>query len=266
MSGQQQQSNMNNIRPPQFIAAGVPAASSSMAQQQRGGGLNLDDIFGDCFFTPEGEAIFLSENPQFQQQQLQAEEQKLSFLTSGETNGVAQNASRPNTTGGGGFALVAPGGGIVTTGLHEPKASATVMGAGVPPPAAPFVQAPQRPHHLQYAFVQANGGETQAPMMEGNSASLAAVSGTNSARGAASSVAVGGMKKESSQDRRWEKLLVIVAHSFLIMADIIQAFELSLSPKYILANLSKSVIANTQNVHVFVKSFFSNHYSKVYLY
>lgn len=206
MLNTQQQSNMN-IRPPQFIAAGVPAASSSM-QQQRGtpGGLNLDDIFGDCFFTPEGEAIFLSENPQLQQQlvqqqeALQAEQQKLSFLTSGETNGVAQNASIITT--GGGFALVPPGGGIVTTGLHEPKASSTVMGAGVPPPAAPFVQAPQRPHHLQYAFVQANGGETQAPMMGDNSASLAAVSGTNSARGAASAVAVGGMKKESSQDRR----------------------------------------------------------------
>ena len=210
MSGQQQ-SNMNNIRPPQFIAAGVPAASSSMVQQQRGtpGGLNLDDIFGDCFFTPEGEAIFLSENPQLQQQlvqqqqqRLQAEEQKLSFLTSGEAGNVAQNASRPTTTGGGGFTLVAPGGGIVTTGLHEPNATATVMGTGVPPPAAPLVQAPQRPHHLQYAFVQASGGETQAPMMGSNSASLAAVGGTNPARGAASAVAVGGTKKELSQDRR----------------------------------------------------------------
>ena len=211
MSGQQQ-SNMNNIRPPQFIAAGVPAASSSMVQQQqRGtpGGLNLDDIFGDCFFTPEGEAIFLSENPQLQQQLvqqqqqlLQAEQQKLSFLTSGEAGNVAQNASRPTTTGGGGFTLVAPGGGIVTTGLHEPNATATVMGTGVPPPAAPLVQAPQRPHHLQYAFVQASGGETQAPMMGSNSASLAAVGGTNPARGAASAVAVGGTKKETSQDRR----------------------------------------------------------------
>ena len=210
MSGQQQQSNnMNNIRPPQFVAAGGP--SSMAQQQQRGtpGGLNLDDIFGDCFFTPEGEAIFLSENPQLQQQlvqqqqqQLQAEQQqKLSFLTSGEAGNVAQNASRPSTTGG--FALVPPGGGIVTTGLHEPKASATVMGTGVPPPAAPFVQAPQRPHHLQYAFVQANGSETQAPLSGGNSASLAAGGGTNPARGAAAStVAAGGMKKETSQDRR----------------------------------------------------------------
>ena len=209
MSGQQT-NKMNDIRPPQFIAASVPAASSSMVQQQRGtpGGLNLDDIFGDCFFTPEGEAIFLSENPQLQQQlvhqqqQLQAEQQKLSFLTSGEAGNVAQNASRPTATGGGGFTLVAPGGGIVTTGLHEPNATATVMGTGVPPPAAPLVQAPQRPHHLQYAFVQASGGETQAPMMGSNSASLAAVGGTNPARGAASAFAVGGMKKETSQDRR----------------------------------------------------------------
>lgn len=196
MSGQQ--SNLNHIRTPQFIVAGVPAV------QQRGttASLNLDDIFGDCFFTPEGEAIFLSENPQLQQQLvqqqqlLQAEQQKLSFLASGEAN-VAQNASRPNTTGGG-FALVAPGGGIVTTGLHEPMASATVMGTGVPPPAAPFAQAPQRPHHLQYAFIQASA--TQAHML-GGSASLTAVGDANPARGAAVAAAVG-INQESKQDRR----------------------------------------------------------------
>mmetsp|Transcript_20910 Transcript_20910/g.38005 ORF Transcript_20910/g.38005 Transcript_20910/m.38005 type:complete len:457 (+) Transcript_20910:85-1455(+) len=172
------------IRPPQFIAAGVPglSASTSVAVQTRGtpSTLNLDDIFGDCFFTPEGEAIFLSENPQLQQQvqqqqqlnqqqqqqqQVQQQQQELSqgaLLASGEA-APSQNASRPTGTG---FAPVPQAGGIVTTGLHKPKAAVTVMGnasGNAAPPAVPFAQAPQRPHHLQYAYVKAGGTGAQAP-------------------------------------------------------------------------------------------------------
>ena len=162
-----------NIKPPQFTtAAGVPglSANASVAVQSRGtpSTLNLDDIFGDCFFTPEGEAIFLSENPQLQQQvqqqqQLNQQQQDLlqqaqgTLLASGES-APSHNASRP---AGGGYAPVPQAGGIVTTGLHKPKAAATVMGnvsvSATAPPAAPFAQAPQRPHHLQYAYVQASG-------------------------------------------------------------------------------------------------------------
>jgi hypothetical protein len=206
--------NVNNIRPPQFIAAGVPglSVSTSAAVQARGtpSTLNLDDIFGDCFFTPEGEAIFLSENPQLQQQvqqqqQLQQQLSQVSFLASGEA-APSQNASRP--TGGAGFAPVPQAGGIVTTGLHNPKASATVMGNfggdAAPPPAAPFAQAPQRPHHLQYAYVQAGG--TQAPGTTGGSAS----SGI-SKRGRGGAAISGGTKPESNNkaDRRWEFLCFI---------------------------------------------------------
>lgn len=170
-----------NIRPPQFIAAGVPglSASTSAAVQTRGtpSTLNLDDIFGDCFFTPEGEAIFLSENPQLQQQvqqhqqltqQQQQHQQQVqqhqqltqgALLASGEA-APSQNASRP--AAGAGYAPVPQGGGIVTTGLHKPKAAATVMGGtsdNAAPAALPFAQAPQRPHHLQYAYVQAGGSQ-----------------------------------------------------------------------------------------------------------
>ena len=182
--------NVNYIRPPQFIAAGVPiSVSTSAAVQARGtpSTLNLDDIFGDCFFTPEGEAIFLSENPQLQQQiQQQQQVQRLpqiSFLASGEA-APSQNASRP--MGGAGFAPVPQAGGIVTTGLHNPKASVTVMGnlsGDATPPAAPFAQAPQRPHHLQYAYVQAGG--TQAPGTTGDSVSAGSA---KRGRGAASNV------------------------------------------------------------------------------
>eukprot|EP00578_Thalassiosira_sp_NH16_P006586 CAMPEP_0181107582 /NCGR_PEP_ID=MMETSP1071-20121207/17165_1 /TAXON_ID=35127 /ORGANISM="Thalassiosira sp., Strain NH16" /LENGTH=455 /DNA_ID=CAMNT_0023191111 /DNA_START=66 /DNA_END=1433 /DNA_ORIENTATION=- len=194
-----------NIRPPQFVPAGVPglSASTTTAVQTRGtpSTLNLDDIFGDCFFTPEGEAIFLSENPQLQQQvqqhqqltqqqkqhqqltqqQQQLQQQQLaqgSLLASGEA-APSQNASRP--AAGTGYAPVPQAGGIVTTGLHKPKALATVMGnvggtAAAAPPAVPFAQAPQRPHHLQYAYVQA-GGQPPAPSGAGGSAAAGAKRG-----------------------------------------------------------------------------------------
>ncbi len=174
MSGNQGQSQNSNIRPPQFIAAGVPglSASASAAVQSRGtpSTLNLDDIFGDCFFTPEGEAVFLSENPQMQQvqhaqQQQQSQQQQQvtqgSILASGESV-PAQVASRPTQ---GGFVSVPQAGGIVTTGLHKPNASATVMGNSggtTAPSQVPFAQAPQRPHHLQYAYVQAGGSAPAA--------------------------------------------------------------------------------------------------------
>ena len=170
MSGNQDQSQ--NIRPPQFIAAGLPglSASAAAAVQSRGtpSTLNIDDIFGDCFFTPEGEAVFLSENPQMQQvqqAQQQLNQQQLaqgSILASCES-APAQIASRPTQTG---FVNVPQAGGIVTTGLHKPKTAATVMGnniGGAAPSQVPFAQAPQRPHHLQYAYVQAGGAPAAPP-------------------------------------------------------------------------------------------------------
>lgn len=206
-----------NIRPPQFIAAGVTglSASTSAAVQNRGtpSTLNLDDIFGDCFFTPEGEAIFLSENPQLQQQvhqhqQLnqhqqqaqQAQQQQLAqgaLLASGEA-APSQTASRP--AAGSGYAPVPQAGGIITTGLHKPKASVTVMGnvsGNVAPLAVPFAQAPQRPHHLQYAYVQAGGAQTTA------SGSAGGVStGAKRGRGGASAIGVAKPEGQSKADRR----------------------------------------------------------------
>lgn len=173
-NNQGQTQNQNNIRPPQFVPAGVPvpgmSAGAASAVQTRGtpSNLNFDDIFGDCFFTPEGEAIFLSENPQLQQQvqqqqQQQNQQQQLSqagLLPSGEAN-PTQPASRYTNTG---YATVPQAGGITTTGLHKPNAPATVMGMNQQQVSSqlPYAQAPQRPHHLQYAYVHA-GGPGQAP-------------------------------------------------------------------------------------------------------
>ena len=182
MSNSQGQPQNPNIRPPQFVPANLPGMSSGAAAavQTRGtpSTLNLDDIFGDCLFTPEGEAIFLSENPQLQQQiqhqqhlqhqQLkQANQQQFSqagILPSGEAI-TTQGASRHTNAG---YIPVPQAGGIMTTGLDKPKALATVM-TNMPggtnqhlPSQVPYAQAPQRPHHLQYAYVQA-GGQGQAP-------------------------------------------------------------------------------------------------------
>eukprot|EP00584_Thalassiosira_punctigera_P017682 CAMPEP_0172559148 /NCGR_PEP_ID=MMETSP1067-20121228/82746_1 /TAXON_ID=265564 ORGANISM="Thalassiosira punctigera, Strain Tpunct2005C2" /NCGR_SAMPLE_ID=MMETSP1067 /ASSEMBLY_ACC=CAM_ASM_000444 /LENGTH=454 /DNA_ID=CAMNT_0013348687 /DNA_START=35 /DNA_END=1399 /DNA_ORIENTATION=+ len=224
MSENQHQPQDANIKPPQFIAAGVPglSASASAAVQARGtpSTLNLDDIFGDCFFTPDGEAIFLSENPQLQQQvqqqvqqqqqqqqqlnQQQQQQQQLSqgaLLSSGEA-APSQNASRP--AGATGYTPVPQAGGIVTTGLHKPKAPATIMGSAsgnVAPPAVPFAQAPQRPHHLQYAYVKAGGAGIQA------TASGSTQAGGSAKRARAGAPNSGGAKSEGTSKADRTKLV-----------------------------------------------------------
>jgi len=147
--------------------------------------LNLDDIFGDCFFTPEGEAVFLSENPQLQQQvqqqqqstqqqhQLTHQQQQLSqgiVLGSGEA-AVSQNASRPAAVGVAGYAPIPQAGGIATTGLQRPDAAATVMGniSGATPSTVPMVQAPHRKHHLQFVSVESGGNRAPTSVGVGGS-------------------------------------------------------------------------------------------------
>ena len=199
MSNNQGQPQNPNIRPPQFVAANIPGMSTGAAAavQTRGtpATLNLDDIFGDCFFTPEGEAVFLSENPQLQQQiqqqqQLQQQMQQSNqqqfsqrgILTSGEAV-PTQGASRYTNAG---FTPVPQAGGITTTGLHKTNGPVTVMGnvnqqQQQLPSQVPFAQAPQRPHHLQYAYVQAGGHGQPPPQAALGSAKRATTSKDKSA-------------------------------------------------------------------------------------
>ena len=215
----QTQDGNGNIRPPQFIAAGVPglSASTSAAVQTRGtpSTLNLDDIFGDCFFTPEGEAVFLSENPQLQQQlqqqkkltqqqqqlsQQPQEQQQGAILGSGEVT-VSQNASRP-TAEGAGYTPVPQAGGISTTGLQKRDGPAATMGTisgNAAPTTVPMAQSPQRPHHLQYAYVKAGG--TQAPA----SASVDGTASTGAVKRSRSGGSISGVAKgdgSNKTDRR----------------------------------------------------------------
>ena len=48
---------MDNVQTPLFIPASSTAKGSGLAAGTPS--LNIDDIFGDCFFTPSGETVFL---------------------------------------------------------------------------------------------------------------------------------------------------------------------------------------------------------------
>jgi len=134
---------MTDPNVPLFMAGGGDLSSQTQAALAARGDpatLNLDDIFGDVMFTPEGDTVFLSEKGEDE------------LLNSGESQ-VATVASRPTSDGH--FQPVPQGGGLYTTQLQDNTKPSLHMGAPAPnvQPTAPvpFQQAPQQAHHLQYA-------------------------------------------------------------------------------------------------------------------
>lgn len=131
-----------NGPPPFFVGASGLSSGSQQVATHKGQPptLNLDDIFGDVMFTPDGETVFLSE---------QTDE----ILNSGEGEKVATMASRPAADGH--FVPVAQGGGLYTTNLADPSKAALTMGvAGAnvePTKPVPFRHNPQANHQIQYA-------------------------------------------------------------------------------------------------------------------
>jgi|Transcript_12391 PAS domain S-box-containing protein len=117
------------------------ATAAAVAQRGTPATLNLDDIFGDCFFTPEGETVFSNEVQE-------------GVLPSGEGQNVANVASKLDTNTQS-YQAVQAAGGIQTTNLDKPGQRATVMGGPAPAagtaPKQPFQQPPQRQHHMQFA-------------------------------------------------------------------------------------------------------------------
>ena len=114
-----------------------PMYSSQGAQRGTPATLNLDDIFGDVMFTPDGETVFLSEEQE--------------ALPSGE----AEISTMARKVQGDRFVPVQRGGGLYTTQLHEREKASTTMGAAGAAPSyhsVPFKKAPQERHHLQYAL------------------------------------------------------------------------------------------------------------------
>uniref|UniRef100_A0A7R9WT84 LOV domain-containing protein n=1 Tax=Craspedostauros australis TaxID=1486917 RepID=A0A7R9WT84_9STRA len=128
--------------------SGVPTFSTDLsgptaaAVAQRGtpATLNLDDIFGDVMFTPDGDTVFMSEDGA-----------QGTVLNSGERE-VSTMARKRN---GDRYIAVQRGGGVQTTQLLDNTKPSLVMGtadgAG-PTQSVPFRKAPQQRHHLQYAM------------------------------------------------------------------------------------------------------------------
>lgn len=103
--------------------------------------LNLDDIFNDVMFTPDGDTVFMSE------------QNDLDLLHSGEGDDVKIVASK---TVDGQLIAAKAGGGLDTTNLSDPSKEALVMGNAavqmVPTKQAiPFKDAPQKKNQLEYA-------------------------------------------------------------------------------------------------------------------
>lgn len=148
-----------NIQAPTFIH---PLSQNTQhAVQTRGtpATLNLDDIFGDCFFTPEGDQIFLSENQNENEEDDEDDEDHNDKIqTSGEAV-VSTNASRQvDNNGSQQYVPVPYAGGITTTGLNQTgPTKASIMGPalnnGQDPQIIPMQQPPHQRHHLQYAMV-----------------------------------------------------------------------------------------------------------------
>eukprot|EP00550_Attheya_septentrionalis_P010347 CAMPEP_0198281146 /NCGR_PEP_ID=MMETSP1449-20131203/1124_1 /TAXON_ID=420275 /ORGANISM="Attheya septentrionalis, Strain CCMP2084" /LENGTH=518 /DNA_ID=CAMNT_0043976785 /DNA_START=346 /DNA_END=1902 /DNA_ORIENTATION=+ len=133
----------------------APLSSSSLqavANKGTPATLNLDDIFGDCFFTPDGDTVFLSDQQQQSQQQQQQDgnqnhlnNQYPNMIQSGESQ-VTHYASKPSTLthpnqqqhqlqppmthSSNVYVPVAQGGGLATTNLDKNPAThrALVMG------------------------------------------------------------------------------------------------------------------------------------------
>jgi hypothetical protein len=112
--------------------------------------LNLDDIFGDVMFTPEGDTVFLSE-----------EKDDDAMLNSGEGDNYQIYASKRD---GERYVPVNAGGGLDTTNLADPSKESLVMGSAanqsVPTSqAVPWKKPPQEKNHLQYAAPKKKKGK-----------------------------------------------------------------------------------------------------------
>lgn len=124
--------------PPMFSTSHLShGTQAAVAQRGNPSTLNLDDIFGDVMFTPDGDTVFLSEEQE--------------ALASGEkeTTTMASKAQGDH------FVQVNKGGGLYTTQLHEREKPALTMGSAASDvqstPSVPFKKSPQERHHVQYA-------------------------------------------------------------------------------------------------------------------
>lgn len=129
-----------NGPPPLFAPAGGSSKSKKSSSSKKKNlalpALNIDDVFGEVAFTPDGEV----------------EVKDAEVKTSGEGRNVATMASRD--TGDGKFQAVQRGGGLFTTQLHQGDKPSLAMGSAdgaEGTEAVPYRKAPQAEHQLEYA-------------------------------------------------------------------------------------------------------------------
>lgn len=152
--------NHNSIQAPTFSAA----TQHAVATKGTPATLNLDDIFGDCFFTPEGDTVFLSEQSNYDSGNLGelGGADNMNIQLSGEAQ-VSNVASRPMNDANNQqqYVPLAQAGGIATTGLNNTGARATTMGpasSGGNQALNPIAAPPQQKFHLQFATTNGTGG------------------------------------------------------------------------------------------------------------
>ena len=205
-----QQPPYQNVQAPHFAAAGMSAgAAQAVASRGTPATLNLDDIFGDCFFTPEGDTVFMGDDGPGGGVGGGVGGGGPGLVGSGEP-APTRVASRPTGGGGGGasFSPVGFGGGISTTGLDRTDGTrATVMGAageGGAPYGQQVPQPQQQRHHMQFAtpamLSGAGGGGGALP---GGGGGAAKQVGGGAASGPAG--AMGGGKRNVSDRQKVER-------------------------------------------------------------
>lgn len=135
---------MFTVQPAQ--QSGELSAQTQAAVEARGNPTiyNLDEIFGDVMFTPDGDTVFQKEDPN----QL--------MISSAEVTNIATNASTPGTVAGE-WNQVRMGGGVQTTQLTEAGKPALTMGPATTEtkpvqPVSYDPSKPQKPHHLAFAL------------------------------------------------------------------------------------------------------------------
>lgn len=267
---------LQHVQAPTFLA---PLSSQTQHAIQTKGTpatLNLDDIFEDCFFTPDGDAVFLSETTDSTDVAAGATAAMQGIQVSGETI-VSNVASRPLMTpavqqvqpnpvsvgvvtqGQPGvvptpapvtqFAQVPLGGGIATTGLLQaPGERATVMGtatplSSAPPKLTPMVAPPQQKHHLQYAIP---------------------ASGMPKRRGTAASARERKMSDQQKTERRWVDGCGCI-YSILFVSFFSFKSHLRLLSLFVTLIHVGSVTVSMRSEVVSGRNFFSNHFSNLSL-
>lgn len=142
----QQHQQQQHTQAPMFTTNLSASTQAAVAQRGTPSTLNLDDIFGDVMFTPDGDTVFLSE----EQDALASGEQNITTQASKIVHPSDQQQQQPQAI------PVQNGGGLYTTQLHDTSKPARAMGSMVPgvtrsTAPVPYKDAPQQRHHLQYA-------------------------------------------------------------------------------------------------------------------